>query len=99
MRGTLRSVAVQSYGLWDADNPRYGEFVRLAEPENGDHNVRWSLDKAINGDRPEVGELVDVEYVVRFKAKARTRRDGSTYAILDPSYRVVGFTPALAPAA
>lgn len=88
MQGALYSVPVIGYGLWDAENPRYGEFVRLGTP---DANVRWSLDKDINGARPEPGTAVDVGFVIRFKPKPS--QDGSR-AFMAPSYRVVAIAPA-----
>lgn len=87
--GVLQGFEVGGYGLWDVDNPRYGEFVRLVNPEDPSQNLRWSLDKSINGERPAVGSSVDVAFQVRFKVKSGIGRDGRAWGRLAESYRVM----------
>jgi len=93
LKGVLHGAVVQAVGLWDEENERYGRYVRLAETGNGDHSVKWSIAKEINGKAPAVGEVVDVLFEVRFKPKPS--QDGKR-AYLRESYRVLAFQPAVA---
>lgn len=81
------------------------EYVRLLVASSDGTVVARdvTLDPAINGGRPDVGSLCDVDCVVRVESEVvmkRSKRDQSLYeAIINrDKWRAIGFSPVEAPA-
>lgn len=88
-------VEVVKYGLWRKDDPKFGEFVELRELAS-QKSVRVTLDKNVNGSRPEAGATVVALFSGRIWEEARKARDPEAPAYIARSLkmRVVGFQKA-----
>jgi hypothetical protein len=86
-------VEILGYGPWDANNERMGEFVRI-KFEGDSESRRYTVDKAVNGSRPNPGETVNIEAESIQRHKAVIGRDSKPYVVTREQIRVVAFLKA-----
>jgi hypothetical protein len=88
----FEATEVLAYGPWDPDNEKMGEFIRVKF--DGDQQTRrYTLDKSLNGDRPNVGEVVSLEAQSVQRLKPYIDRAGEARNAVREQIRVVGFLP------
>lgn len=93
MQVTTEPVTIIGFGQWDAENPKFGEWVRIKAP-NDEDTRRYSIAKEINGSRPAEGEICVVTLHSRMKSTAYIDAGGKAQNGSKEALRAVAFTPA-----
>lgn len=91
---TPEPVVVTAYGLWDAEQPKMGHFIEVADPANPDDKYRYSLDKDAAIEVPAIGTLVRLAVRFFHRAEARNNRNGEPYVYQAEKRRVIGLKAA-----
>lgn len=73
---TVTPVKILGYGPWNENNSKFGEFVRV-QVEGEDETRQYTLDKSLNGDRPEPESNARLRLATFMRAQAFTKSDGS----------------------
>jgi hypothetical protein len=90
---TQEAVEIIGYAPWDESNDRMGEYVRI-RVAGEDRTRRYTVDKAINGDRPAAGSYAKLTFAERVEPKAYNDRNGAPQIRHVEKRRVVGLKPA-----
>jgi hypothetical protein len=86
---TGESVTILGYAPWDETNEKMGEFVRIKVADE-ERTRRYTVDKALNGEKPAEGATARLIFAERMEPKARQGRNG-LYTVFVEKRRVVGF--------